>query len=125
MKNGGEWPPQASVRLGLLGLQKLVLLPERLGWERTASTHIWAQHPQLDWGFGARAQLVVVPAMPLSEAQALGVALGAAHTQESHVVILFSRFLVSPPLPQAHTKPSYSFSTTEPSGKENSLMPTE
>lgn len=72
----GNGPHQAPVRLRLLGLQKAVVLPERLGWGRTATTHIWAQHPQLDWGFGARAQLVVVPAMPLSAGSGSGCSVG-------------------------------------------------
>lgn len=129
----GNGPDQASVRLGVLGLQKLVLLllPERLGWGRTACSHhthlgsaspaglgLWCQDPAC--GGPSHASVSSSAAGSCSGCSAFG----ADHAQESHV-LLSSRFLVSPPLPQAHTKPSYSFSTTEPSAKENSLMPTE
>lgn len=99
----GNGPHQASVRLGVLGLQKLLLLlPERLWCGRTA----WGHHAGL--GSASLAVLgALVPGLspwwfcPCSkssdasrgsqseiaalQAHTLGVVFGADHAQEFHV----------------------------------------
>lgn len=92
-----------------------------MGEQPMATTQVWAEHPQLFWwlwcqdpacGGPVLAPDAAVPATVLSQTAQQAHALGVACLvliMHRNPITLFNSFLVSPPIRQACTKPSYSF----------------